>query len=170
MPVSNAVSPQHDANAERNGDASGGFSFKYFACFAFMLMLLAAVVYWMGGALYRDFTHGSHFVADASIKIERADCKRTNFILNDCEIDLSWTTPSGQKRKSAGFTVLFTSLAGTAVVPLRSSRDPEVVSTQAGLDHMTNRTITFIVFASILLVLVALGFKHAFRGGAADQS
>lgn len=131
-----------------------------------MLILLAAVVYLMGGALYRDFAHGSHFVADASIKVERADCKRTNFVLNDCEIDLSWMTPSGQKRQSAGFTVLFTSMAGTAVVPLRSSRDPEVVSTQAGLDHMTNRTITFMVFASILLALVVLGFKHTFRAAA----
>lgn len=153
----------------RDGEAAGGFSFKYFACFLFMLMLLAAFVYSTCGALYRDLAHGSSFLADASIKVERAECTRTNFIVTDCDIDLSWMAASGPKTQRAGFMVLFASLADTPVVPLRSSRDPEVVSTQAAVDRMTNRTVTFLVFASILLMLVVVAFKKTLTGAAPGQ-
>lgn len=152
-----------------DGEASRGFSLKYFACFLFMLLLLGAFVYTTGSVVYRDFAHGSSFVADPSIKVERAECKRTNFVLTDCDIDLSWMTASGPKKQRAGFMLLFSSMADKAVVPLRSKSDPAVVSTQVALDHMTNRTITFMVFASILLMLVVIALRKAFPGAGAGH-
>ena len=90
------------------------------------------------------------------MKVEKANCTRYWFLVSTCDVRLSWLDFGTTRIVHTGFIVSLTSMNGTSIVPMRSAVDPNVLTSSAGLERLSNRAWTLGALSTFGLLFCGL--------------
>jgi hypothetical protein len=113
--------------------------------------------------LHRDLALKDTFRMDPNVRVERASCSRYFFLATSCSVQLSWPDGNARRIADSNFLVGLKSMGGLRVLPMRSSADPAVVTSNVALEHLGNRTWTLALVSGICLLLGVLMLKKLLR-------
>lgn len=149
---------------------SGGWRQTIWATLGLLMFagILVAMMVYTGPALLTDWqVHASAQPAEHG-HVVKGSCS-TRLVFAICDVTVENRDPSGTVTRDMNY--IFTDIhfgsyrAGVMLDPAR----PGLITTDLGLDHLWNRTITFAVATAVLLTFVLLpmlAFVRNRRGGA----
>lgn len=101
-----------------------------------------------GPDLGRDLLHAGSYRESSSVRASDGDCSRINLVLTYCSASL--TDIKAGTSRTVHFAMLFSSLDGEPMIGQRSSRDGDVLGLGSATSRMTNRMLTFLLFAGLV--------------------
>lgn len=117
-------------------------------------------VWFMGPSVWKDFqTDESKLVPALEYRVTEARCKSRVFVVTTCDIELTHMTTN----EAVDFDYLiFGRMGGESVYGLQSA-DGKTLTTNTGMDNLTNRIISLIAFIVLVFGLALAGIKAMFR-------
>lgn len=110
-------------------------------------------IWLMGPSVWKDFrTDESKLVPALEYRVTEAQCKSRVFVVTTCDVELTHMTTN----EAVDFDYLiFGRMGGETVYGLQTA-DGKTLTTNTGMDNLTNRILSLIVF-TILIFLLAFG-------------
>jgi|GEM_PF-4270801 len=150
---------------------------------ALIFLSIGGFLAWiLAPTLWTDYKiQGTKRLVASDVQIDEAKCRTRLFIISFCTIRLNpdrlrparpnpgklQSTAASNTTKTTELNYfLLSSLDSEKVIAMRSIGTREVLTTSMGMDHLTNRIVSFIAFAGFMLVVVIGGFLRAIRGKA----
>lgn len=117
-------------------------------------------VWFMGPAIWKDFrTDASTLVPALEYRVSEARCKSRVFVVTTCDVELTHTTTN----QTTDFDYLiFGRMGGETVYGLQSA-DGKSLTTNTGMDNLTNRIISMLAFILLCLALAIGGILAMFK-------
>ena len=88
------------------------------------------------------------------VRVTDGRCRSRMFLFQDCEVTLSWRGKDGQGSRKLSYMFVEPHMGSWSVTPMMDPARPELVSTDLGLQRLTNRMLTAagaVVFAILLI-------------------
>ncbi len=171
--VGSAPVQQAAGKTEKFPGANAGTLGDALKVVAFCLLCCSALAWFHMGELLRDRSLAGTFVVDHTVTVESGKCRSMIWLLSTCDVRLSYKHEAGAMHSVHSETIYgLGSMGGKAIIPVRSTVDPDAVSiTASAVDYLTNRTVTFTllfgVMALLSLHLSATIIKGRYIGGRA---
>lgn len=89
------------------------------------------------------------------VQVSNGRCRSRLFLLQDCEVTLTWRGKNGQGSRKLSYMFVEPHMGSWSVVPMMDPARPELVSTDLGLERLTNRMLT--VAGAVLFALLLIG-------------
>jgi hypothetical protein len=124
-------------------------------------------VWFMGPSVWKDFnTDEGKLVPALEYRVTEASCKSRVFVVTTCDVELTHMTTN----ESVDFDYLiFGRMGGETVYGLQTA-DGKTLTTNTGMDNLTNRIISLIAFIILVFGLAFAGIKAMFRGDDTGQT
>jgi hypothetical protein len=165
-PISAVSKPQQasDAGEDLPNWAASKLSDKLKAWV--FVALMAAFLGWFAGVdLWRDVRLASTYRAAADIEAKDGSCKNALYLMSMCDVTLVARGADGRTRKIGSYQLYGPgSMGGVAIVPVRSTVDPDAITHQAAIDHLTGRIITFLLLFG-LMAMMTVSFTRDLLAG-----
>lgn len=128
----------------------------------FFVALTGGIGWLLGPTLWQDFKiRDAQKLTAQDVRVEEASCSTKLFVISFCTIKLK----PAEAAQTTEFTYLITGTLGEArLAPMRTIGAREILTTNIGMDYLTNRIISFVVFMGIMLALVFGGVIAAMKG------
>jgi len=129
---------------------------------AMLLLILSSLVAWLGPGIANDWRVRNDWVAAADVRIEAGQCHAWAAVLSICSVTVAAGNSDASKRT---LWYVFAGGAGDrAMQPRRSRSDAALVTTDLGLETLTSRLITLLVFAGIVVFCLGVAATMLWRG------
>ena len=136
---------------------------KTFLAFLVMLVLFLGMGWLLTPTLWSDYQiAGAEKLVASDVQIEEAECSTRLFVISFCTIKMR---PDGAKEAIEHRYLLFGRLGGEKVSVMRSLGGAETLTTNIGMDYLTNRIISWFVMMGLLGLLVGFGLFGMVAGG-----
>jgi hypothetical protein len=97
------------------------------------------------------------------IRVDGGRCRARLLMFQDCEVTLTWRGKDGAGTRAMHYMFVEPHLGSWSVTPMMDPARPDLVSTDLGLERLTNRILTAIGAVFLALVLIAGGFVVAWK-------
>lgn len=114
------------------------------------LSLMGAIGWWLGPNLWNDWRTGDNWTVDRLGSITKGSCE-SKFIFMACDAHL--TAIDGRNAEIAYVFIDFHSGDYETDV-LQSTENPNILSTDLGIEHLTSRLITFSLLQLVFVVFI----------------
>lgn len=113
-------------------------------------------IWLMGPAVWKDFqTDETKLIPALEHRVTEARCKSRAFIITTCDVELTHRSTN----EAVKFDYLiFGRMGGETVYGLKSA-DGKTLTTNTGMDNLTNRIISLIAFMVLIIALVFAAIK-----------
>lgn len=126
----------------------------FFGAIGFFLLWL------MGPSIWQDFrTDQDKLVPAFEYSVTEARCKSRVFVVTSCDVEL---TNKATNEEIDFDYFMFGRLGGESVYGLKSV-DGQTLTTNIGMEYVTNRLITMIIFTLFCLAMVVGGILAMFK-------
>ena len=131
--------------------------------FAVISMVWLAIAVGIGPGVYRDLMHADTYRPDSAIRVIRSECTRFQLLVTNCYISFQ-DDRSLVGSQTSSFWMLFVSSSNRSIIPMRSVLKPEVVVADYAIEKLANRTVTLVLFLSLLLMPLSIFFWRLITG------
>lgn len=141
-----------------------------FFAFIVMFVLLIFMGWQLTPTLVSDFKiANAQKVTASDVTIEAASCDTKLFVISSCEFKMR---VKGASDIVEQHYLLVGRLGGKPITVLRAKSAPNVLTTNIGMDYLTNRIISYVVFMGLFVALVFGGLIVMIlgRGGKDEQA
>lgn len=97
------------------------------------------------------------------VRVSDGRCRSRMLLFQDCEVTLSWRGKDGSHSRTLHAMFVEPHMGSWSVTPMMNPAQPELVSTDLGLDRLTNRIATAIGWTVFAVLLIAGGFLAAWK-------
>lgn len=97
------------------------------------------------------------------VRVSNGRCRSRLALFQDCEVTLSWRGKDGALTRKMSYMFVEPHLGDWRVLPMMDPARPDLVSTDLGLERLTNRIATAIGAVVLGLLLIGGGFIAAFK-------
>jgi len=133
--------------------------------FVMLFGLLAGALWWLGPDLARDLRIGSDVAPARSLRIEEARCRSRLYVIAVCDVRYA---PAAAAAETAHGTTLWYLLLGRAnadgINLLASRADPELVTTDLGLDRLWQRLLALLLIVALSVTCIGLSAQIVLQG------
>ena len=135
---------------------------KLFISFVVMLVLFVFMGWKLTPTLISDYKIAdAQKITASDVRIEQASCDTKLFVIASCTIKMR---VNGVSEPVEQDYLLVAQLDGKPVTALRVPGADTVLTTNIGMDYLTNRIVSYIVFMGLFLVLVVGGLILVISG------
>jgi len=130
--------------------------------FVFVCIMLVIPGSYAGPQLYADMRGGGWEPA-RDLQLRSANCTRWSLIVSTCSVDFASTREPDRAQPRLQYLTFF-SWSGQRARLVRSKRDPLLVTTSLGVEHMVDRQVTFAAYAALALFILGAAALGLARG------
>lgn len=126
----------------------------------FFVLLAVQVV----PAIREDLSIRAAAVPASQVRITNGRCRSRLALMQDCSMTLNWRGKDGPQSRQVSYMFVEPHLGDWTVVPMMDPARPDLVTTDLGLDRLTNRILTaagFTIFVIAVLFGMALVLRKA---------
>lgn len=142
--------------------AAGGWTLAV-VCVLLFGGFLALVAFQIVPAIRDDLTIREAARPAAQVRISEGRCRSRIVVFQDCEVTLNWRGKDGPLTRRVSYMFVEPHFGDWRVLPMMDPARPDLVSTDLGLERLTNRIATAIGAAVLALLLIGGGFLGAFK-------
>ena len=95
------------------------------------------------------------------VRVGDGRCRSRLLLFQDCEVTLNWRGKNGAGTRTLHYMFVEPHMGSWSVTPMMNPAQPDLVSTDLGLDRLTNRIATAIGWAVVAVLLIGGGFLAA---------
>ncbi|MBR0649455.1 hypothetical protein GXW78_07270 [Roseomonas terrae] len=95
------------------------------------------------------------------VRVNGGRCRSRLFMFQDCEVTLTWRGKDGTGTRTMSYMFVEPHMGSWNVMPMMDPARPDLVSTDLGIERLTNRIVTAIGAVIVALALIAGGFVAA---------
>ncbi len=144
---------------------------KSFAIGGFFLACSVVICLMFGSDILSDYEHRhAHFEPARDVRLSAGACRSKLALLSWCQLSLTSSAAGSQPRQIAYF--IAGGLDGASVRPLRAAGSAPLqqryVTTDVGIENLTNRIAAFAGLLLVSLLLTVTGFVGVLDGAKAD--
>jgi hypothetical protein len=146
---------------------------------AIIVLVLAALLWHLtvtyAGDILRDHRRAGTWQAAYDLQAVDGSCRRVQLLITFCSATIKSLAEPGRAPVVSEFMTGFSSGGGEIMVPVRSTADPSAVAiAYAAETKLVNRTVTWLVLAGFIAVLliasVSALLRGRYKGGRAHRS
>lgn len=123
------------------------------------LSLMGLIAWWLGPNLWNDWRTGDNWTVDRLGSITKGSCK-SKFVFMTCDAHL--TTSDGRNADIAYVFIDF-HIGDYETDVLKSVKNPDILSTDLGIENLTSRLITFGLLQLVLILFIAFLIRQIDR-------
>lgn len=98
------------------------------------------------------------------VRVQGGRCRSRLFLFQDCEVTLSWRGKDGAGTREIHYMFVEPHMGSWSVTPMMDPARPDLVSTDLGLERLSNRIATAIGGVVFALLLIGGGLLGAYKG------
>lgn len=95
------------------------------------------------------------------VRVHGGRCRSRLAVFQDCEVTLTWRGKNGSLTRTMHYMFVEPHLGSWSVMPMMDPAKPDLVSTDLGVERLTNRILTAVGAVIFALALIAGGFIAA---------
>jgi hypothetical protein len=114
-------------------------------------------------AIATDLAIRDTAVPAPQVRVGEGRCRSRLFLFQDCEVTLGWRGKDGAGTRRLHLMFVEPHMGSWSVTPMMDPARPELVSTDLGLERLTNRIATAVGGVILALLLIGGGFVAAWK-------
>lgn len=127
-------------------------------------LIISALCWFYGPELLRDHLYSGTYQVAKDVHAEKGKCTRHAFLVTLCSVAVH-SARTGQPVYYSKFFMLFKSAGGQAMIPVRSTANPEIYSIKYTVEEaLTARTLSFGVAVLFLMWMTSLFLGNLLKG------